>query len=148
MLAKLEGHGTRHAPAADKPTLIRRATFDLTGAPPTAAEVENFLADKSADAFSRVVDRLLASPHYGERWGRHWLDIARYSDSKGYVYGREERFFVHAWAYRDWVVRALTRIFLTISFYCCKSPATNSCLRERRIWWRWDLSRAAGAFLG
>ncbi len=107
ILAKLEAAGLKPAPPADRRTLIRRASFDLTGLPPTPAEVEAFVADASADAFAKVVDRLLASPHYGERWGRHWLDVARYADTKGYVYAREERFFVHAWAYRDWVVRAL-----------------------------------------
>jgi hypothetical protein len=106
ILARLEEGRVLHAPAADKRTLLRRVSFDLTGLPPTAAEVEEFLADKSSGAFKTVVDRLLASPQYGERWGRRWLDVARYSDSKGYVYGREERFFVHSWAYRDWVVRA------------------------------------------
>ena len=67
---------------ADKRTLIRRATFDLIGLPPTPEEVDAFRADKSPDAFAKVVDRLLASPHYGERWGRYWLDVARYSDDK------------------------------------------------------------------
>ncbi|MGV3532161.1 MAG: DUF1549 domain-containing protein, partial [Chthoniobacteraceae bacterium] len=107
ILAKLDGAGLRPAEAADRRTLIRRATYDLTGLPPTGDEVRDFLADDSPDAFARVVDRLLASPRYGERWGRHWLDLARYSDTKGYVYGREERFFVHAHAYRDWVIGAL-----------------------------------------
>jgi hypothetical protein len=68
---------------------------------PGQAEAGNW-----AEPIRNVLDRLLASPHYGERWGRHWLDVARYADTKGYVYGREERFFVHAYAYRDWVVRA------------------------------------------
>ena len=86
--------------------MIRRATFDLTGLPPTPEEVDAFVADPAPDAFDRVVDRLLASPHHGEQWARHWLDVARYSDTKGYVYAREERFFVQAPAYRDWVVKA------------------------------------------
>jgi hypothetical protein len=84
-------------------------SFDLTGLPPTDAEVEDFTKafSKNRDAASaQLIDRLLASPRYGERWGRHWLDVARYSDTKGYVYGREERRFVHAPAYRDWVIRA------------------------------------------
>ena len=107
ILAKLEEKGLTPSPPADKRTLIRRATFDLTGLPPAPAEVEAFLADDSPDAFAKVVDRLLASPRYGERWGRYWLDLARYADTKGYVYSdREERFFVHAHAYRDWVIRA------------------------------------------
>jgi hypothetical protein len=106
VLAKLEEHGVQPASFADKRTLIRRATFDLLGLPPTPEEVAGFERDKSPNAYSNVVERLLASPRYGERWGRHWLDVARYSDTKGYVYAREERRFVHAFAYRDWVIRA------------------------------------------
>jgi hypothetical protein len=83
VLSKLESKGMRPAPTADRRTLIRRATFDLTGLPPTPEEVEAFLADGSPDAFGRVVERLLASPHYGERWGRHWLDLVRYADTSG-----------------------------------------------------------------
>ena len=107
VLARLEKEGLTPSPPADKRTLIRRASYDLTGLPPTAEEVEAFVKDDSADAYERLIDRLLASPHYGEHWGRHWLDVARYSDTKGYVYDREERFWVHARAYRDWVVRSL-----------------------------------------
>lgn len=108
IVAKLEEAGIQPAPPADKRALIRRATYDLTGLPPTFEEVEAFLADESPDAFERVVDRLLASPRYGERWGRHWLDVARYADTKGYVYGdREEGRFVHSYVYRDWVIGAL-----------------------------------------
>ncbi len=106
ILAKLEEKGLRPAPPADPRALLRRATFDLTGLPPTPEEIDAFLADRSPDPFARAVDRLLASPHYGERWGRHWLDVARYSDTKGYVQIPEERRYVHAPAYRDWVVRA------------------------------------------
>jgi mono/diheme cytochrome c family protein len=105
ILAKLEGKGLHPAPPADKRTLIRRATLDLIGLPPTPAEVTAFLADKSPDAFAKVVDRLLASPHYGERWGRHWLDIARYADNKGYTFA-EDRDYHYAYNYRDYVVRA------------------------------------------
>jgi hypothetical protein len=103
--AKLAERGLQPAPPADRRTLIRRATFDLHGLPPTPEEVAAFEADPSPDAFARVVDRLLASPRYGERWGRHWLDVARYADTKGYAF--EERRFAYAWAYRDWVIRAL-----------------------------------------
>src|ERR1041385_179681 len=85
ILAKLEEKDLKPNPPADKRTLIRRATFDLIGLPPTSEEVEDFIKDESPDAFAKVVDRLLASPHYGERWGRHWLDVARYSDTKGQV---------------------------------------------------------------
>jgi len=109
ILAKLEAAKLRSAAPADSRTLIRRMSFDLTGLPPTPTEVKEFAAAaaKNRDgAIAQLIDRLLASPRYGERWGRHWLDVARYSDTKGYVYGREERRFVHAPAYRDWVVRA------------------------------------------
>ena len=105
ILAKLEGQGMSPSPMADKRTLIRRATYDLIGLPPTAEEIEAFEADPSPDAFERVVERLLDSPHYGERWGRHWLDVARYADTKGYSF-REERRFFHSHVYRDWVIRA------------------------------------------
>ncbi|WP_153556149.1 PSD1 and planctomycete cytochrome C domain-containing protein [Roseimaritima sediminicola] len=91
---------------ADRATLLRRATFDLTGLPPTPAEVTAFLADDSPQAWQRVVERLLASPAYGERWGRHWLDLARYADSNGLD---ENVVHAHAWRYRDYVVDALNR---------------------------------------
>ncbi len=107
VLAKLEQKELRPAPRIDRRTFIRRATFDLTGLPPTRSEVESFINDPSADAHSRLIDRLLASPRYGERWGRTWLDVARYADTKGYVYSdREEGRFVHAHVYRDWVIKA------------------------------------------
>ena len=83
VLAELEANGLKPAPPADKRTLIRRVTFDLTGLPPTPEEIDAFLKDESPDAFAKVVDRLLASPRYGERWGRHWLDVARYADTAG-----------------------------------------------------------------
>jgi hypothetical protein len=105
--AKLREASLATSPAADKRTLIRRATFDLTGLPPTMAEVDAFIQDAAPDAYARLVERLLSSPHYGEHWARHWLDVARYSDTKGYVYAREEKMWVHATPYRDWVVRAL-----------------------------------------
>jgi mono/diheme cytochrome c family protein len=105
--ARLQQAGLRPNVPADRRMLIRRATFDLTGLPPGPEDVDAFVNDTSPDAFAKVVDRLLASPHYGEHWARHWLDVARYSDTKGYVYAREEKQFVNAWPYRDWVVRAL-----------------------------------------
>ncbi len=105
VLARLEAVGLAPSAPADKRTLIRRATFDLLGLPPTPEEVAAFEADAAPDAFARVVDRLLASPHYGERWGRHWLDVARYADTKGYVFF-EESPFPWAYTYRDWVIRA------------------------------------------
>ena len=98
VLSAVEARGLRPAPPADKRTLLRRVTFDLHGLPPTAAEVETFLADTSGDALAKVVDRLLASPRYGERWGRHWLDVARYADSNGMD---ENMAMAHAWRYRD-----------------------------------------------
>ncbi|MEQ1852653.1 MAG: DUF1549 domain-containing protein, partial [Chthoniobacteraceae bacterium] len=107
VFARLQQAGLRPNAPADRRMLIRRATFDIIGLPPSMEEVDAFLKDASPDTFAKVVDRLLASPHYGEHWARHWLDVARYSDTKGYVYAREEKQFVNAWPYRDWVVRAL-----------------------------------------
>ena len=104
ILAKLESKGLKPAPAADRRTLVRRATLDLTGLPPTPQEVDAFLADKKPGAFERLVDRLLASTAYGERWGRHWLDVARYADSNGLD---ENLVFVNAWRYRDWVINSI-----------------------------------------
>ncbi|MHC4879922.1 MAG: DUF1553 domain-containing protein [Planctomycetota bacterium] len=103
VLGRLESSGLAPAPQADRRTLIRRVTFDLTGLPPTREEVDAFLNDDSPDAFGRVVDRLLASPHYGERWGRHWLDVARYADSNGLD---ENLAYANAYRYRDYVIRA------------------------------------------
>ena len=103
LLAKLRGAGLAFAPPADKRTLIRRITFDLTGLPPTPAEVDTFLADNSPTAYEALVDRLLASPAYGEKWGRRWLDVARYADSNGMD---ENLAYVNAWRYRDWVIRS------------------------------------------
>jgi hypothetical protein len=108
ILARLEAAHLRPSPPADKRTLIRRATFDLTGLPPTPAEVAAFATDKSPGAFAKVVDRLLASPRYGERWGRHWLDVARYADTKGYL-GEEDRHFPYSYTYRDYVIRSFNQ---------------------------------------
>ncbi|MEX0710864.1 MAG: DUF1549 domain-containing protein, partial [Pirellulales bacterium] len=107
ILAELEKRGLSLSPPADRRTLARRAKYDLLGLPPTWEEVEAFENDSSPQAYADLVERYLASPHYGERWGRYWLDVARYADTKGYAYSREERRFVHAHAYRDWVIRAL-----------------------------------------
>src|SRR4029077_9311590 len=84
-------------------TLIRRVTFDLIGLPPTPAEVAAFVNDPSADAYEKFVERLLASPHYGERWGRHWLDVVRYAETEGFEY---DRYRPGAWQYRDYVIRS------------------------------------------
>jgi hypothetical protein len=104
--AKLEAKGIGPGPAADKVTLLRRATFDLIGLPPTPEEVAAFLADHSLGAFDRVLDRLLASPRYGERWGRHWLDLARFAESEGFK-ADEPR--PNAWRYRDYVIASFNR---------------------------------------
>ena len=101
--ARLEKERLAPSPEADRVTLLRRLSLDLIGLPPTIAEVDAFLADKSEDAYERVVDRLLASPHYGERWGRHWLDAARYADSDGFEKDKSRQ----VWFYRDWVINAL-----------------------------------------
>jgi cytochrome c553/mono/diheme cytochrome c family protein len=106
LLEPLARHGVAFAPPADKRTLIRRATFDLIGLPPTPAEIAAFLADDSPEAFSRVVERLLNSPRYGERWGRHWLDVARYADSNGLD---ENVAHGNAWRYRDYVIAAFNK---------------------------------------
>ena len=105
LLQKLEQQQLALSPDADKRTLIRRATFDLWGLPPTPEEIELFLIDEAPDAFERLLDRLLASPHYGERWGRHWLDVAGYADSEGHSADDPER--KHAWRYRDYVIRSM-----------------------------------------
>ena len=105
VLAKLEWEKVKPSPEADKLTLLRRLHLDLTGLPPTIAEADAFLADKSKDAYAKQVERLLASPHYGERWGRHWLDAARYADSDGY----EKDMSREQWPYRDYVINAFNR---------------------------------------
>src|SRR5205085_10804592 len=114
-------------PPAGKRELIRRATFDLTGLPPTPQEVQAFLNDSHPDAFTRAVDRLLASPRYGERWGRHWLDVARYADSNGLD---ENLVYRNAFQYRDYVIAALNKDkpfneFLTEQIACDLLPATD-----------------------
>lgn len=109
ILAGLEAKGMAPAAPADKRTLLRRATFDLIGLPPTPAEIDAFLADESPQAFARVVDRLLASPRYGERWGRHWLDVVRYADARDLIQLPPESDFREAWRYRDWVVESFNR---------------------------------------
>jgi len=105
VLARLEKQHLHPSPEADRVTLIRRLSLDLTGLPPTIPEVDAFLADRSPDAYEKVVERLLASPHYGEQWGRHWLDAARYADSNGY----EKDLPRSIWPYRDWVIKAFNQ---------------------------------------
>jgi hypothetical protein len=106
ILARLEKEGLSPAPEADRLTLVRRVTFDLTGLPPTPAEIGAFLKDTSPDAFEKLVERLLASPHYGEKWGRHWLDVVRYAETEGFEY---DRLRPGAWRYRDYVIAAFNR---------------------------------------
>ena len=103
ILARLEKEGLKPSPEADKVTLLRRVTFDLTGLPPTPAEVDAFVADKSPDAYEKVVDRLLASPRYGERMAMQWLDLARYADTHGYHIDSAREM----WHWRDWVIQRL-----------------------------------------
>ena len=103
ILARLEKEGLQPSPEASKPALLRRVSLDLIGLPPTLAEIDAFVADQRPDAYESVVDRLLASPHYGERWARPWLDLARYADSNGY----EKDALRTMWKYRDWVIKAL-----------------------------------------
>ena len=107
ILAELDKKGLKPAKVASRATLIRRATFDLIGLPPTPEEEHAFVADRAPDAYPRLLDRLLASPHYGERWARQWLDLARYSDTLGYLVGTNGRRFPYAYTYRDYVIRAL-----------------------------------------
>jgi len=106
VLARLDAADLEPSPSADRATLIRRLKLDLLGLPPTFDEVQAFVADDSREGWAQLVDRYLASPQYGERWGRHWLDVARYADTKGYVF-QEDRKYPFAWTYRDWVVRSL-----------------------------------------
>ncbi len=105
VLAELEKRGLSPSPPADRRTLVRRLYFDLLGLPPEPADVDRFLSDAAPGAVQRLVDRLLASPRYGERWARHWLDVARYADTKGYVLNQDSK-FPWSYTYRDYVVRA------------------------------------------
>lgn len=106
VLAKLREYGMQPARRAGRRTLIRRVTLDLTGLPPTPGEVDAFVAADSPGAYRRLVERVLASPRFGERWGRHWLDVARYADTKGYLAGNQARLFTHSYTYRDYVIDA------------------------------------------
>jgi hypothetical protein len=104
--SKLDEKGLKQNPPADRRTLIRRAYFDLIGLPPTPDEINSFVNDPDTDAYANLIDRLLASPHYGERWGRHWLDVARYGESSGYEHDNDRP---HSYQYRDFVIQALNR---------------------------------------
>src|ERR1035438_6749343 len=103
---ELEAKGINPAPPASRATLVRRAYLDLIGLPPTPAQTAEFLNDRAPDAWERLIERLLASPHYGERWGRHWLDVARYADSNGFEHDYDRP---NAWRYRDYVIRAFNQ---------------------------------------
>jgi len=106
VLAQLERNGLKPSPPADKHAWLRRVTFDLVGLPPSTQEIENYLSDTSAGAQQRVVDRLLASPHYGERWARHWLDVVRFAETNGHEFDNDK---LDAWRYRDYVIRAFNQ---------------------------------------
>ncbi len=144
ILAGLEQRQIAPAPRAEKRALLRRANFDLIGLPPTPAEVEAFLADESPDAFARVVDRLLASPHFGERWARHWLDLVRYAETFGHEFDYPNQ---DAWRYRDYVIRAFNED-LPFDRFAAEQiagdlldprPATAGAWNEARLatafWW-------------
>jgi hypothetical protein len=103
ILERLKKEGLRHSPRADRETLLRRVYFDMIGLPPSPREVTEFLADKSPKAYQKIVDKLLASPQYGERWGQHWLDVVRFAETDGFEYDTHRR---DAWRYRDYVIRA------------------------------------------
>jgi Protein of unknown function (DUF1553)/Protein of unknown function (DUF1549)/Planctomycete cytochrome C/Concanavalin A-like lectin/glucanases superfamily len=120
LLAALEREGLTFAAPADRRTLIRRVTYDLIGLPPSPEEIDAFLADDSPQAFARVVDRLLASPRYGERWGRHWLDVVRYADARDLIQLPAESDFREAWRYRDWVVSSFNRDLPYPDFVRCQ----------------------------
>ncbi|HVX11573.1 MAG TPA: PSD1 and planctomycete cytochrome C domain-containing protein [Pirellulales bacterium] len=135
ILAKLEERALAPVGDAERPALLRRLTFDLTGLPPNPDEVDAFLADRSADAWEKIVDRLLSSPAYGERWGRHWLDVARYAESTG---GSRNLPFPHAWRYRDYVIDAFNADkpfdqFIREQIAGDLLPANSEAQREEQI---------------
>jgi hypothetical protein len=169
--AKQREHDLQPAGEADRRTLLRRVTFDLIGLPPTPEEVNAFLADRSADAFAKVVDRLLASPHYGERWGRHWLDVARYADTGGF---EADLLYPNAWRYRDYVIRSLNsdksfdrflqeqvagdelwpadrEAVLATGLYCVGPALEESAMVSNRLEYEWltdAVDTTGAAFLG
>lgn len=109
VISKLIAHGLEPSEEADRRTLLRRLSFDLLGLPPNVDEVQAFTQDRSPDAYERLVDRYLSSPSYGERWGRHWLDVARYADTSGYTFGGADRNYHDSYTYRDYVIRAFNQ---------------------------------------
>ena len=133
VLARLEGEGLTLSPPADRRTLIRRLSLDLVGMSPTLDELETFLADDRADAYEWLVDRLLASQHYAERWARHWLDLARYADSNGYAIDGARSI----WPYRDWVIQAIAEgMPFETSSRSNSWPATCWTIRRMPRSWR------------
>jgi mono/diheme cytochrome c family protein len=138
ILAKLEQRGLKPSAAADRRTLIRRLNYDLIGLPPSYGEVEQFAQDLRPDAYARLVERLLTSPHYGERWARYWLDVARYADTKGYLAGGEERRYAFSHTYRDYLVRAFNEDKPFDTFIIeqiagdCSNGGGDSCSAENK----------------
>jgi hypothetical protein len=144
--ARLHDSGLALSARVDKRTLIRRATFDLLGLPPTPAEIQQYLKDDAPDAYERLIDRLLASPRYGERWARHWLDVARYADNKGYVFfeGKE---YPWAWTYRDYVIRSLNEDKPFDRFVTEQIAADLSCPDDRAAQAALGFLTAGGHFM-
>ena len=129
---KLAAKNLSPSPRADKVTLLRRATFDLHGLPPGEKEVNEFLDDSSPNAFEKVIDRLLASPRYGERWGRHWLDLAKYAETKGRNDNGRDMRYLWAWTYRDWVIRSLNEDLPYDQFLLRQLAADKLNLEDKR----------------
>lgn len=132
VLSRLEKESIEPSPPASRATLLRRLSLDLTGLPPTSKEVTRFLADDGANAYERVVDRLLSSPYFGERWGRYWLDLARYADSDGY---EKDRIRPHAWRYRNWVIEAINadQPFDEFTLHQLAGDLLDAPTREKKI---------------
>ena len=142
--AALRREGLEAAPPADRLALVRRAYYDLVGLPPRPDEVDAFLSDTSADGFANLVDRLLSSPQYGERWGRHWLDVARYSDDR--LNSTQDEPYANAWRYRDWVIQALNNDMPYDLFIKAQLAADLLSEDEMRPWLREDLVAGLGMF--
>ena len=142
--AALREAGIARAPRADRRTLARRVFYDLLGLPPSPDEMEELLAAESPDAFATLVDRLLASPRYGERWGRHWLDVARYSDDR--LNSTQDEAYPNAWRYRDWVIQAFNDDMPFDLFVKAQMAADQLSLEEMGAWSREDLIPGLGMF--
>ncbi len=142
--ARLRRAGIEKAPKADRRTLVRRAFYDLTGLPPSPAEVDEFVSDDSPAAFANLVDRLLSSSRYGERWGRHWLDVARYSDDR--LNSTQDEPYENSWRYRDWVIRAFNDDMPYDLFVKAQLAADQLSEDEMGAWPRADLMAGLGMF--